>query len=228
MRIAMTIVSIALLALAEPASAAESKSRTYTVSVSQHADITDPLNDRQVKEILAGASKILKDKGCDITFTLKGRVGGFGENRSSLLSVNESEIETVHEISADPNAHLHVKVVEDIGFCRSFEGDFNGCAWPINFRSIIVKRVPEEGSPPGDDRGPLSSFVWAHEFGHLMGIRHSLESNSLMTPCQIKKTDKEVTKDECMCYLAGPGTFGQCDLVHPSSPPGFCRPPPPR
>ena len=210
--IGMTIASIPLYA-ADPVSAPP-KSRAYSVSVSQHALITDPLNDRQVKEILAGASKILKDKGCDITFTLKGRVDRYGQNPESPLSVNASDIDRVHEIKADPNADLHVKIVENIGSCRSFEGDFNGCAWPINFRSIIVKRDPEEGSPPGNDPRPLSSFVWAHEFGHLMGLRHSLEPNSLMTPCQIKKTDKVVSEQQCLCYLSGPGTSpnGQCDL----------------
>jgi len=212
--VGMTIVSIPLFAADLPS--APPKSRAYLVSVSQHGGIPDEdkLNDQQVKAILAGASKILKDKGCDITFTLKGHVDGFGENRRSLLSVSESEIDTVHRIRADPDADLHVKIVEDIGFCRSFEGDFNGCAWPINFRSIIVKRDPKEGSPPGNDPRPLSSFVWAHEFGHLMGLRHSLESNSLMTPCQIKKTDKVVSEQQCLCYLSGPGTSpnGQCDL----------------
>ena len=217
MRIAMTIVSIGMTIVSITLFAAEPtppKGRMYSVSVSQHEDVTNPLTEMDIENILAGASKLLKK--CNIKFTWDGQLGTFGEDRAPRSPQSKSDIIKVHEIDKGPETDLHVKIVEDISkFCRRPRprDTFNGCSWPIDSQSIIVVAHPGDGAP--------MSSLWAHELGHLMGLRHSLTPHSLMTPCPIKETDKVVTKDECMCYLSGPGTFGHCDLVHPDPPPTF-------
>lgn len=227
MRIAMTIVSIGMTIVSITLFAAEPtppKSRAYSVSVSQHDDVTDPLTDREVRDILAGASDLLQSNGCNIKFTWDGHMGGFGQNRAPVSPRRKSDIIKVHKIDRGAGTDLHVKIVQDISeFCRrSRPGDtFNGCSWPIDSQSIIVVAHPRDGAP--------MSSLWAHELGHLMGLRHSLAPNSLMTPCPIKDTDTVVTAPECLCYLSGPGTVGECDLVHPDPPSTFkCPPLPPR
>ena len=213
MRIAMTIVSIGMTIVSITLFAAEPtppKGRMYSVSVSQHEDVTNPLTEMDIENILARASELLKK--CNIKFTWDGQLGTFGEDRAPRSPQSKSDIIKVHKIDRGAKTDLHVKVVEEIkDFCKVDRTPqaFNGCSWPIDFRSMIVVAHPEDGAP-------LSS-LWAHEIGHLMGLRHTLPSasDSLMTPCPIKKTHKVVTEDECMCYLSGPGTFGVCDLHHP-------------
>ena len=232
MRIPMTIVSIGMTLVSLTLFAAERlppKSRTYTVSVSQHVSNETQLSDEGVRKVLAGASKVLKDNACDITFTLEGSVGSFGSLTDETFGIvgktnpdqKKLNLDAVHRLDESTDANLHVKVVAKIeDFCR-FKDErgegFSGCAWPPKFRSIIVVQ-PLDGmfdDPPRGHVDPiLYSMLWAHELGHLMGLRHSLTPNSLMTPCAMNLTDKEITVPQCLCYLSGPGTSpnGQCDL----------------
>ena len=223
--IGMTFVCIALLASAGPASAAES--RAFTVSVSRHAK-TRPLSDEQVRKILAEASMILKKKdsaedvACGITFTLSGHVGRFDSPTLGTDGfVRRDDLDAVHRVDESTDADLHVKVVVGIKeFCR-FEGNnFIGCAYPPNFRSIIVFQPPEDldvlGEPP-TARAVAYYILWAHEFGHLMGLGHSEERNAVMSICGLAPDQKVVTRHECNCYLSGPGfgPNGMCDLRGP-------------
>ena len=217
MRIGMTIVSIGMTIVSIPLFAAEPppKSRTYSVSVSHHSSIT--LSDAQARKILDDASKILKEENeCNVTFKLKEPVKTFNSPETPSI-VNESNIEAVHRFDESSDADLHVKVVKQITeFCRvRSQGGFNGCSWPIDFRSSIVVDSPTPAQGTADDPKKLTPILWTHELGHLMGIPHSTSRNSLMTGCHIRETDKVVTKDECLCFLSGPGVGGKCDLVHP-------------
>jgi hypothetical protein len=54
--------------------------------------------------------------------------------------VDEQHRDAVHNLDSDvAGVDFHVKVVEEIQFWRSgLNGPFNGCAFPIEFRSVIV------------------------------------------------------------------------------------------
>ena len=128
------------------------------MSVSRHASVP-ALSKEQVRKILKDASKILQknsvsngdtDVACDVTFTLKGPVRTFGSVGTSPNIVDEQQRDAVHKVDSDvAGVDFHVKVVDEIKFCRpDLNGpSFNGCAFPIEFRSIIVVR-PQRGISP--------------------------------------------------------------------------------
>jgi hypothetical protein len=208
MRMIMAILSVVLLIFANEASAQS----TYSVSVSRHASIQ--LSEMQVRQILKDASKTLQknavsngdsDVACDVTFTLKGPVRTFGSAGTSPNIVDEQHRDAVHKVDSDiADVDFHVKVVKEINFCRPGAGSFNGCAFPIEFRSIIV--VPPRRNFP-------EHVLWAHEFGHLTGLGHRHSKCALMTSCDVANlasvTRVRVNKEECRCLRGG---LGFCPL----------------
>ena len=102
MKMIMAILSAALLMLVDEVSAQS----TYSVSVSQHASL-QPLSKTQVRQILKGASRILRknsvsngdaDVACDVTFTLKGPVRTFGSANTPPIIMDEQQRDSVHKV----------------------------------------------------------------------------------------------------------------------------------
>jgi hypothetical protein len=202
MRTIIAVVCLALLMWVEPASA----QKTYSLQVSRHESVA--LSADEVDEILADMSKILqKDSAhvsppnnvrCNVTFKRKGPVATFGSpNRQGIIDTR-ADRDAVHREDAD------VKVVNEINFCRGEPAKFAGCAWPppLGRRSMIVVR-----NPPA----PFPGILWAHEFGHRTGLRHRSDALALMTICDLKGNQVQVTQDECNCFLSGPGSCTRQD-----------------
>jgi len=221
MPIIMAIVSFALLIWIEPASAQKSSAqRTYPVSVSVHSELPE-LTEQEVKKILADASKVLqKDPGhedwdddvaCNVTFTLQGPVRTFSSPDKQVFDL---DVEDVHRVHADvaAGADFHVKVVERIMFCRGTQGNFRGCSFPPQFRSIIVVHPQKHADDVGQRIYSVPDHVlWAHEFGHLTGLGHRKSKRALMKCGGITDVSVRVNRRECRCLLAGPGP-GSCQL----------------
>jgi hypothetical protein len=222
MQMIMAILSLALLMLVDEASA----QKTYSVSVSRHASLKEPLSEKEVRNILKDASAMLQknsegngdaDVACNVTFSLKGPVRTFGSPGTSTDIVDEQHRDAVHKIDSDvAGVDFHVKVVKEIMFCRpGLHGPFDGCSFPIDFRSIIVVDPSEhKDALPNHVKYP-DHLLWAHEFGHLTGLPHRHSKVALMTSCPVvglfSVTNVQVDKEECRCLLGGPG---------------FCPPPP--
>jgi hypothetical protein len=204
--------------------AAASAQTTYSLSVSRHRDVP-ALSEGKVKEILAGASKMLQknsrhndedDISCNVTFILKGPVRTFASPDTPAV-VDEDNIEAVHRVdSNEAGVDFHVKVVKEINFCRPGlppGSSFEGCSFsPPHFRSIIVVH-PDRHKVP-HDRGSKypDHLLWAHEFGHLTGLGHRRDRFALMTPCSLTEfsnlpdTRVQVNRSECGCLLSGPAS----------------------
>jgi hypothetical protein len=193
----IAIACLGLLTWVEPASA----QKTYSLTVSRHQDVALSADD--VDKILADASKMLqKDSArtsnpnnvaCKVTFKRNGPVTTFASPDAPKIIRTAADRDAIHREKA------HVKVVEKIKFCRGDPAEFAGCAWPPQdkSRSIIVVRDPP---------APAPAILWAHEFGHRMGLRHRGEPLALMTVCDLKRNQVQVTRKECKCFLDGPGS----------------------
>jgi matrixin len=215
MQIIMAVLPLALLMWVEIASA-QDPPKTYSVSVSVHKDLSEPLSDGDVEEILDKASKLLqKNSGhaCGVAFTLKGPVRIFGSPATPAI-VGKRHIKAVHRVGSDvAGADFHVKVVEEIGFCRGKRGRANGCSFPPKFRSIIVVHPKLHRNREGElVRNFPDHVLWAHEFGHLTGLGHRKDEHALMTNCGVNKDSVRVNEDDCRCLLRGPPGRGPCKL----------------
>jgi hypothetical protein len=196
MRAIIAIACLGLFLPIAPASAQHANGqREYALTVSVHEDVRPRLTTEDVKKILKGASELMRDNNCNVTFKLNGQVESFASQDKPATIKTASQRDAVHQVEAD------VKVVKEILFCRSDLGDlFNGCAFPnhTGSKSIIVTHARATTVP-------LRSILWAHEFGHRTGLKHRADSNALMTSCpNLFGSQMQVNRDECDCFLRGP------------------------
>ena len=105
-----------------------------------------PPSKTQVRQILKGASRILRknsvsngdaDVACDVTFTLKGPVRTFGSANTPPIIMDEQQRDSVHKVDSDvAGVDFHVKVVDEIQFCRRISDRIsldNCCSSPQEF-----------------------------------------------------------------------------------------------
>src|SRR5207237_1408287 len=138
---------------------------------------------KEIRNILKDASTMLQknsesngdaDVGCNVTFSLKGPIRTFGSASTPTDIVDEQHRDAVHKIDSNvAGVDFHIKIVKEIPFCRpGLQGPFDGCSFPIHFRSIIVVDPSEhKDSLPTNVKYP-DHLLWAHEFGHLTGLPH--------------------------------------------------------
>jgi hypothetical protein len=216
MKMKVVIAALALMMLVDGASAQSA----YSVSVSRHASLKKPLSEADVRNILKDASTMLRknseangdtDVACDVTFSLKGPIRTFGSGGTSTDIVDEQSRDAVHRIDSDVrDVDFHVKIVKEIEFCRpNLNGPFDGCAFPVDFRSIIVVDPSEHKDKLPEGAKYPDHLLWAHEFGHLTGLPHRHSKVALMTSCPVVRLlsadHAQVDKEECRCLLGGAG-----------------------
>jgi hypothetical protein len=211
MRIVVAVISLVVITWAATASA---QSTTYSVAVSVHRSLP-PLSDDEINDILDKASKLLQKPGqadadddaqCNVTFTLKGPVHIF-DSPGPTVDGN-MDIEPMHLVNSNRlnsnDVHFIVKVVKEILHCRGCDDQFHGCAYPPDFRSIIVVHPAFHKDSCGQ---PISDFpnhvLWAHEFGHLTGLPHRTGTHALMTSRPVTGDSVRVNREECRCLRGG-------------------------
>jgi hypothetical protein len=207
MRILAAILSVAVLMWVEAAGA----QTTYRLSVSVHHALP-PLSKRDVKRILARASKMLQknshhndddDFACNVTFTLKGPVRTFPRPDTPEVPpdtpelVDASNIDAVHRVDSNiTGVDFRVKIVKEIHFCRPDlpdpDGPFEGCSFSRpDFRSMILVHHKRHKDLQGRRVSNYPDhLLWAHEFGHLTGLGHrrdpfGRDRFALMTHCSL-------------------------------------------
>jgi hypothetical protein len=230
MRIVAGILSLAALMWSEVATA----QKTYSLSVSRHTAV--PLSEDEVKGILDRASQVLQSSShpdCNVTFTLKGPIRKFPPPDVPFPAPDEpivtmDNIKAVHRVDSKvADVDFRVKIVKEIRFCRPDirhpHGQFDGCSFfPDDSRSIIVVHPKFHKDPHNLHGDPLRNYpdhlLWAHEFGHLTGLKHRRARFALMTPCSLTEVPDNrvrITARECRKFRSGPGA--------PPPPPIACQ-----
>lgn len=216
MSVIMILVSLALVLCAAPASA----QKTYAVNVSVHNDLPEITPD-EAQKILADASKILQkgpdhkdwddDVACNVAFTLHGPIGTFDPPRKIVRG--DLDIKALHSVNAVAGADFYVKVVERIHFCRGLHSsNMHGCAYPPGGRTIVVVHPKMHKDREDHIIADYPNHVlWAHEFGHLVGLGHRISKRALMKCGGVTDVSVRVTRHECRCLLVGPGP-SSCQL----------------
>jgi hypothetical protein len=215
MRRCSALLLLGLALWCGPASAQKVKVKQYSLTVSIHPAVHPSLKQKEIENILKGASDLLQGhtnitphNNCKVEFKFKGFVPFPGDAPADVNNLDD--LEAVHKIPAD------VKVVQTITFCapgNRVDG-YAGCAWRPELdlpRTVIVARskfLPGLSSPRGGGIGPV---IWAHEFGHTTGVLHRFQdgltgSDNLMTPCDLQAFSQPITDDECTHFRTGPAT----------------------
>jgi len=115
------------------------------------------------------------------TYALSGSVGTYNGN------ANISSESIFDAVIATPG---YVKVVNSITWCGGFGANIIGCA-PVGGTSMMVVRMG----------GSAEGSLWAHEYGHTVGLYHRADSKGIMNATWNGNQD-EVTSTECTAFVS--------------------------
>jgi hypothetical protein len=203
MQIIIAFVCLGLLMWVEPASAQRS------LTVARHDQLS--ISDAQVDDILIEASKALRQ--CNVVLKRNGRVATFNSpNPEGIVGKNykngdaNSEREAARERDSVHRESFDIKIVNAINFCR-VGGPQGGCAWDprpgedgAQRKSIIVATQIAALGIAITLSNKQAGRIWAHEFGHRMGLPHRPQKTALMYACNV---GKQISDQECICFRQG-------------------------
>ncbi len=147
---------------------------------------TASLDNATADAILASASSVLQTKdgpddvACPVKLTRAGNV--------TVFATGGGSVNTAAQFNALIALPGHVKVVNQINWCGTFQPGIIGCS-PVGGNSQVVVRYTanEEG------------ILWAHEYGHTRGLGHRNDTNAVMNPF-IGITETRVNSAECAAF----------------------------
>lgn len=163
------------------------------ISVSRHPSVS--LSNTQAQQILAEFTSVISvsDSPSDIAcatdaigqllpaiYLLDGTVSSY-----SGPGVINSEADYT-AVLTEPG---YVKVVSAINWCGDFGPNIAGCA-PIPGSSFAVVRLS----------GTLEGILWAHEFGHTVGLEHRNENRAVMRS-SIASNARGINLAECERFV---------------------------
>jgi hypothetical protein len=173
--------SLVALALVAPTSAEAEEWYSYSMTV-RRFDYNGPpgpyvptsvtFTNANADSALTAASSVLQEDGdgsgsldrvCRVSFGRSGNVGVFNTTDGNINA--QGEMTTATSVSA------FWKVVHTITWCQT-TGVYYGCTIVGGFNGGVVVRDVSVGS--------LRGHLWAHEFGHSVGLNHIFEFRRLM------------------------------------------------
>ncbi len=164
------------------------------LSWANHPDAPFPVDVDAVRHITRTGSLVLGiawddvDVACCASLVPEGVGGTFGSPGDGLDSVDSLADMT----AVDAATPARVKVVRLINWCGTAATNIIGCSETPGNSMIVVGNA----SPYGDD-GPL----WAHEYGHNIGLVHSNDPFALMYS-YLDGVNERVTASECARFHA--------------------------
>jgi hypothetical protein len=161
------------------------------LTYANHPAVSSPMTDARLDQILAaaalrmGKSDFAEDVACCAGLVRSGTQKTFGSAGDGLdLIDNNTELNAVLN-----NSTARVKVVRVINYCGGAGTNIIGCAW-IGGNGMALVRYGGVG-----DEGAL----WAHEYGHNVGLGHNGDSRYVMYGC-LCGNNFGVSASECNLY----------------------------
>jgi len=155
-----------------------------------HIDTNSPIDDARVDALLADVNLVIgrddaSDVACCTVLTRSGVGQVFGSNGDGL-----DVITTSGEISAVlNNSTARVKIVDSIQYCGGPGSNIIGCA-PVGGDGMAVVRLTSLFT---------EGVVWAHEFGHNVGLGHNPSAGFVMSAA-LGNGSRRLTSGDCFRY----------------------------
>ncbi len=169
------------------------------LTYANHPAVGSPMTDARLDQILAAASLRMgksdfpEDVACCAGLERSGVEKTFGSVSDGLDVIDSST-----ELNSVLNNNIsRVKVVRVINYCGGTGTNIIGCAW-VGGNGMALVRYGGVG-----DEGAL----WAHEYGHNVGLSHTTDSRYIMYGC-LCGNNFGVSPGDCNLYhtpLSGTG-----------------------
>ncbi len=163
------------------------------ITWANHVDLASPVGEDEARGLLDDASTILgtardgEDVACCATLVTSGSAATFGVSGDGLDIVDdETELLTVLTVAAG-----RVKVVRAINSCGGPGTNIIGCSLRPG-KAIVVVHL----------NGYDDAFLWAHEYGHNVGLAHRPDPLALMYPALAR--GEGLSQSECAAFHAPP------------------------
>lgn len=148
------------------------------------------------------------DHACSLTLTrLDSWWFGGGDDKVD----DQAEYEAVQNNASD----AYVNIVNEVNWCL-VDGAFGGCGWPQGARKpfLVTRNLATS---------PQAGIVYAHEFGHTVGLGHDDKGRQIMDPDVLRTNDNKVRRwADCKTFRT---VFnGTCKIGNAGSDPAICTP----
>jgi HEAT repeat protein len=169
------------------------------LTYANHPAVTSPMTDARLDQILAaaslrmGKSDFAEDVACCAGVTRSGTQKTFGSAGDGLDVIdNSTELNSVLN-----NTIARVKVVRVINYCGGTGTNIIGCAW-VGGNGMALVRYGDVGN---------EGALWAHEYGHNVGLGHNTDSRYIMYGC-LCGNNFGVSASECNLFHTPSGGAG--------------------
>ena len=171
-----------------------------------HPDVSSPMGDSGLDDVLdaatlrMGRADTSTDIACCATLSRSGSAGSWGSSGDGYASIDNS----TEQNNAMSNSSARVKLVESINYCGVPGTNIIGCGYIASW-GIIAVRV--------DDYSFGHEVVlWAHEYGHNVGLGHASSSSRIMYGVTYS-TNNTLSASECDAFHYPAAGSGSADSI---------------